>query len=96
MNIQSGTIQYLRKSTDSIRLTGIHQDQTMDSFQRYLFYLGKIVEIDRGLEKEIAQVLFLRTGKDQPGLGIELFGGHHGGQTVKIGIEVGGDDLDTG
>ncbi len=46
------------------------------------------IEITKFLGKKIAQYFFLRTGKDKLGIRIEFFGGHHGGQRVKISIEM--------
>jgi len=45
------------------------------------------------MKEEVPKVLFLRTWKDECGLGIEFFGSDHGCEGVEIRIDVGGNDL---
>jgi hypothetical protein len=45
------------------------------------------------MDKEIPKTPLLGTGKGQDRLGIKFLGGQHGGQGIKIGIDVGGDDV---
>ena len=45
------------------------------------------------MEKEIPDILFLGPGENKGCLGIKLLGSNHGGQCVKISVDMGGDDL---
>ena len=47
------------------------------------------------MEKEVPDVLFLGSGEDKGRPGIKFLGRNHGGQRVKISVDVGGDDLIT-
>ena len=93
MDFQPGAIQNLGEFADAVRLPGVDQNQPFDSFQGDLFHLDEIIKVDGGLEEKVAQVLLLGSGEDQEGLGIQFFGGQHGGQTVKVGVQVGGNHL---
>ena len=45
------------------------------------------------MEKEIPQIFFLRPGKDEGCLRIELLGRNHGSEGVEISVHMRGDDL---
>jgi hypothetical protein len=49
--------------------------------------------IDGGMDEEITQASLLGAWKDQDRMRIELLGGQHGSQRIKIGIDMGGDDF---
>ncbi len=43
------------------------------------------------MNEEIPKASLLRAGKDQDRIGIEFFGGQHGGQRIKICIDMRSD-----
>jgi len=45
------------------------------------------------MEKEIPDILFLGSGENESCLGIKLLSSNHGGQRIKISVDMGGDDL---
>lgn len=45
------------------------------------------------MEKEIPDILFLGSGENKGCLGIKLLGRNHGGQRIKISVDMGGNDL---
>ena len=45
------------------------------------------------MEKEIPDILFLGPGENKGCLGVKFLGSNHGGQRIKISVDVGGDDL---
>ena len=73
-------------------LSGIDEDESFDFGNIDLFDVRDIQKIDHGLDEEISQIFFLGTWKDNQGVRVELLGGQHGGQGIKISIDVGGDN----
>jgi hypothetical protein len=45
------------------------------------------------MDEEITKTSLLRTGKDQNRAGIEFLRSQHGGQGIKIGIDMSGDHV---
>ena len=85
VNLNAGVVEAFGKVADARDLPGVHDDEFRDFFQVNVLDALEIVN-HHGLDKKSAQVLFLGTGKNQHRLRVELFGGHHGGHAVKVGV----------
>jgi len=77
---------------DPLGRPGVDDNQGIDPGQVDIFGLLKFIAVKQGLRDEFPDVFFLRSGKGQQGVGIELLGGNHRGQAVEISVQVRGDD----
>ncbi len=88
MQLNPRIIQTLLQRPEPFRLPGIDNDEAGDLVQLKMTQPFKGIEVAELLGEKITQYFFLGAGKDQFGIGIEFFGGHHGGQRVKIRIKM--------
>jgi len=78
---------------DAAGLTSVDQDQTFHLVEVDILDPFHFKRIQGRMDEKISKAPLLRPWKDQNGMGIELLGGHHGGQGVKVSIGVGGNDF---
>ena len=83
------------EGSDPIGLADIHQDQPGHGSEINLLDPLEPVAIAAAFEEEFAEGAFLGTGKNQFGFRVEFLGRDHRSEAIKIGIDVGGDDLHT-
>ena len=70
VDINPFSFSYFRKRTNSAFLPGIYQDQPFDMGQGNLFQFGKIEKIGSGMDEEIPEIFFMRSGKQEQLSGI--------------------------
>jgi len=81
------------KLSNTALLPGIHEDEPPDSIEINLLQFCEIEKIRCGVKEKISQVFFLGTREDKGGFRVKPLGCHHGRKGIKVGINMGGDDL---
>ena len=81
------------QAANAFCLPAVDDNKSIDLFQINVFDFFELVEVGAVLGQKFADIFFLGTGKDEFCFGIEFFGGDHGGQAVKISIDMGGYDI---
>jgi hypothetical protein len=93
VDVQAGVVQALAEIADAGGLAGVHHDEPSDLLLGDVFQPLEGVVVLHRLGEEVPEVFFLRAGKGEHRLGVELVRGDHGGQPVEIGVYMGGDDF---
>ena len=81
------------KVSDTALLPGVHQNQPFDGIDIDFFDFGDIQEVKSGIQEKISEIFLLRAGKNQGCFRIEFAGSQHGGEGVKIGVDMGRNNL---
>src|SRR5210317_1413839 len=81
------------KGADSGRLTHINQNQAGDFVKIDVTGTFEAEDILNAAQKELTQAALLATWKHHHSIGIKPLGSDHRTKTIKIGVDVGGDDF---
>ena len=88
-HFQAGPPDDFGKPADPGGMLAVDDDEAGNKGKVQVPGTGEGEAVAAGPEEEVAQGLLLGTGKDHERLGIELPGGDHGPEAVKIGVDVG-------
>jgi hypothetical protein len=86
-------VDQLGELADAALLARVHENEPPDPVQLDLFHFGEIEQVRCGMKKKIPKIFFLRSRKYETGAGVEFARTDQGRQRVKIGIDMGCDDV---
>lgn len=93
MDLKAGIIKTFLQPVKAASLAGVNYDEAGNSRQVNVLDLFEVIQVADLLGQKITQSPLHGPGKDQFGIGIQLPGSHHGGQPVKIRVDMGGDNF---
>ena len=93
MDIDTGALGHGGEWTDPRSLANINEDQAGHSIKVDVAGSFEAEGILGAVEEEFAQTALLTAGEDHFGIGIQTPGGNHRPEAIKIGIDVGRDDV---
>ena len=93
MDIDTGTFGHIGEGADPGGLADIDQNQAGYGIKVDIANPFEAEGILGAVEEEFAQAALLATGEDHLGTGIQSPGSNHRPEAVKIGVDVGRDDV---
>ncbi len=93
MDLKAWIVKTFLQPVKAASLAGVDYDEAGYRRQVNVLDLFEVIQVADLLGQEIAQPPLHGPGKDQFSIEIQFPGSHHGGQPVKIRVDMGGDNF---